>query len=159
MTSADIVFCLDRGMLRPLQAAINSIVAHTATPERLRLNILVPRGEEEALFAAAMQAAYAGAAFTWRLAGIQPSPLLWSYVSGRFALDPAQPNYAGRHMAYARLEIADAFADLGTVLYLDPDLIVLDDVVGLIDATPLTPSRCFAAAPHPYLGLFFFATP
>lgn len=39
-----------------------------------------------------------------------------------------------------------------------PDLIVLDDVVSLIDETPLTPSRCLAAALHPSPGLFCFRT-
>lgn len=156
----DIVFCLDKAVLRPMIAAMNSIVSNTKDPDRLRFNIAVPAvGEDNRIIAEAIDAAFPAARFSWSTVPVRAPDWIVDYVRGRFGSDISPALLNKRTMQYARLYLSDMFPGLGKFIYFDCDVIVLDDVARLWDIAAITPERPFAAAPQLFTGILYFSRP
>jgi len=152
--TTDIVFCLNRGLLRPLVAAMNSIVTNAADPAALRFNVAVPPsqvGEFERL----IDRAFPDRVFAARVGGATLTGGVRDYLDGRRG-SPHNPE-SGTALNYARFEVHRVFEGLGPYVYLDGDLVVLDDIARALAA--LKPGRRLAAVPQLFTGLFYFRRP
>lgn len=156
----DIVFCLNRAVLRPMIAAMNSIVSNAADPGRLRFNIAVPALAEEAeAIRAAVAAAFPDPVFAWSTAAVTAPGWIADYVQGRAGGGLDDADLARRAMQYARCYLPAMFPDLGKFIYFDCDVIVRADVADLWSEAALTETAPFAAAPQFYTGLLYFSRP
>ncbi len=156
----DIVFCLDRNVIRPMIAAVNSIAMNSAAPEDLRFNIAVPTiASDAAEIEAALADAFPDPAFTWRTGAAMPPEWVATYVRGRSNTVLDDVGLRQKAMKYSRLYLTDMFPDLGKFIYFDCDVIVIDDVAKLWSEAALTPQKPFAAARHLFFGPLYFRRP
>lgn len=156
----DVVFCLDRNVIRPMIAAMNSIVENAAEPEELRFSIAVPAIKEDAeIIETAVKTAFPDPVFTWRIGSVEPPDWVAAYVRGRAPANTDDTGLTRRAMKYSRLYLATIFPDLGKFIYFDCDVIVRDDVARLWAEADITEAAPFAAAPHTFTGLLYFRRP
>lgn len=156
----DIVFCLNRKVLRPMLAAMNSIQANSADPSQLRFNIAVPAtGEDGAVIRDAVASAFPDAPFEWSTAAVAAPDWMVDYIQGRFGGGLDAEKLAGRAMQYARLYMPEMFPGLGKFIYFDCDVIVRGDVADLWSEAQITATQPFAAAPQLFTGLLYFSRP
>lgn len=153
----EIAFSLNQDIMVGLLTAMNSVVQNTADPGQVRFNIAVPPLEVEN-FEAAINQCFPDPAFTWRLGTFTPPDFLKNYLQNKFK-PKTEGRKRSRYMQYARLFLRDIFPDLGKVLYLDCDVLVLGDVATLYQGYTLTPDLYFAAVPHFFPGLLYFGKP
>lgn len=153
----DIAFSLNQGVMVGMLAALNSVVCNTRTAEALRFNIAVPP-DEAADFEAALNHYFPQSPFQWRLATFTPPQYLADYLNHKFQPQTAS-RQKSRYMQYARLFLGSLFPDLTKVIYLDSDVIVLEDMARLFKGTQLTPATYFAAVPHFFPAIFYFGKP
>jgi len=156
----DIVFCLNSKVLRPMIAAMNSIVMNAAEPGKLRFHIAVPDVEEEAeAIREGVAAAFPEPVFQWSTAAVRPPDWIAEYVAGRAGRRLDDGALAKKAMQYARCYLPEMFPGLGKFIYFDCDVIVRDDVVRLWEEATLREDAPFAAAPQFYTGLLYFTRP
>ena len=153
----DVAFSLNQGILVGLSTAMNSVVKNASEPSQIRFNIAVPPQEVD-VFEAQLNRCFPEPDFQWRLGTFTPPDFLQSYLKNKFK-PKTVARTRSRYMQYARLFLRDIFPDLGKVLYLDSDVLVLGDVARLFHAHTLTPDRYFAAVPHFFPGIFYFGKP
>lgn len=153
----DIAFALNQGIVVALLTAMNSVASNTATPEKLRFNITVPP-TEVALFEENITKVFPSPKFTWRVYPFTPPPFMADYIHAKY--EPMTPvRRQSRYMQYARLFLQDIFPDLGKVLYLDADVVVIGDVATLFETVAFSPECYFAAVPHFYPAILQFGNP
>jgi lipopolysaccharide biosynthesis glycosyltransferase len=158
--TVDIVFCLNRKVLRAMIAAMNSIVSNAAQPEALRFHIAVPDLEEEArAIRAGVAAAFPDPAFSWSTAAVRAPDWIADYIEGRAGGGLDDEALARKAMQYARCYLPEMFPGLGKFIYFDCDVIVRDDVARLWEEAGLSEAAPFAAAPQLYTGVLYFARP
>lgn len=156
----DIVFCLDRNVIRPMIAAMNSIAMNAADPGSLRFNVSVPAiTEDAAAIESAIERAFPDPAFQWRTGSTEPPEWVRDYVRGRIGPDGDDLTLRRKAMKYSRLYLTEMFPDLGKFIYFDCDVIIIDDVAKLWDEAQLTPEMPFAAARHLFFGPLYFRRP
>lgn len=156
----DVVFCLDRNVIRPMIAAMNSVAENAATPEDLRFSIAVPVIKEDAqAIHDAIAAAFPNPKFTWRTGSVEPPDWVEHYVRGRVGKPVDDRVVRQRAMKYARLYLTDIFPDVGKFIYFDCDVIVRDDVAKLWQEAAISDAQPFAAARHIYFGPMYFRKP
>ncbi len=153
----DVAFSLNQGIVVGLLTAMNSVVKNAPEPHQIRFNIAVPP-QEVALFEEHINRCFPDPAFQWRLGTFTPPDFLQSYLNHKFK-PKTVARTRSRYMQYARLFLKDIFPDLGKVIYLDSDVLVLGDVAHLFHTYPLTPELYFAAVPHFFPGIFYFGKP
>lgn len=157
MTPIQVVFALEQGYLFGLLAAVNSVVQNTPRPERLVINIVTPPGEVE-FFEAAMDQYFPNRPFQVRVQEYVPNAKIQAYVTAKYR--PATPRKANAiYSLYCRLFLRDIFPDLDKVIFLDTDLIVIQDIAELYDAITFSPDLYFAACPHFFPAILHFAKP
>ena len=152
----DIVLSLNRGLMRPLVALINSIVSNSSDVPALRFNIAVPPDPVEiAAFETLIDRSFPDRTFAVRVAGATLSDPIRHYVEGRLQapLDPA----SGKALNYARFEIRNLFPDLESFVYLDGDIVVLQDVAEIFKL--FDTQKRLAAVRQPLPGIFYFQKP
>jgi lipopolysaccharide biosynthesis glycosyltransferase len=155
--TVDIVFSLNIKIIVGLLAAINSVVKNATQPENLRFNIVIPMGEREQ-FTHQLQTTFGETAWQWRIQEFMPPPYMCDYLDKRFSpMSPDRRN--SRHMLFARFYLGKAFPDLRKVIYLDADLVVLQDIAELYHSHNFTPERYFAAVPHFFPSPMYFTQP
>ena len=111
----DIVFCLNSKVLRPMIAAMNSIVMNAAEPGKLRFNIAVPDVEEEAeAIREGVAAAFPEPVFQWSTAAVRPPDWIAEYVAGRAGRRLDDGALAKKAMQYARCYLPEMFPGLGS---------------------------------------------
>jgi lipopolysaccharide biosynthesis glycosyltransferase len=154
----DIAFALNRKLAPTLPVVMNSVYRNTAIAERVRFNVVVPQGDEE-FFVALLSRCFPDVPFRWRVKGFEPTEPLRSYLANKYREADAE-RLRGRHMQFARLWLRDIFLDLERVIYLDTDVVVLQDVQTLdCEAGGLTAERFFAASPHLRPAFLYFNNP
>jgi lipopolysaccharide biosynthesis glycosyltransferase len=153
----DIAFSLNSGVILGLLAAMNSIAQNAAQPERLRFSIAVPVSELT-WFEKQIQGFFPNPKFEWRLGSFTPPDFLQDYLHSKFAPKTAD-RATSRYMQYARLFLQTVFSDLGKVIYLDADVVVLGDIATLFDSREFASDRYFAAVPHFYPAILYFGRP
>ncbi len=151
--TVDVVFCLDLGMLRAVLAAVNSAAQNASRPGDLRFTLVVPPAETEC-FDAAVKQCFPNRDFALRIVGYTAPADLADYLSKRY-----RSRSTAREMSYSRLFLKDVDRDFQKLIYLDPDVVVLGDLGELFHHTELNSERFFAAVPHPFPALFYFASP
>ncbi len=157
--TVDIAFSLNKTVVVGLLAAMNSIILNTAQPNRLRFNIAVPPDEID-FFKAHISQFFPSAQFEWRVHPFFPPQFLQDYIQIKFKRRLKSVNHVNsRYMQYARIFLKDIFDDLGKVIYLDMDLIVLKDLADLLDNAQLTADCYLAAVPHFYPAFLYFGKP
>lgn len=164
----DIAFSLNRTLLTPLLVSMNSIIQNASTPSSdgfdslapLRFNIMVPPGDR-AFFTQHIQAAFDGNSntATFRIREFTPSAYLQDYLDNKFKEYRGDRRHS-RYMQYARLYLKDVYPDIGRVIYLDGDTLILGDVRSLFaEGSQLTSERYLAAAPHFFPAFLYFGNP
>ncbi len=155
--TVDIVFSLNHKIIFGLLAAMNSVVKNAAQPEQLRFSIVIPPGERQQ-FNHQLQAAFGQTDWQWRLQEYTPPQYMCDYLDKRYS--PMHPDRRNaRLMLFATFYLGQAFPDLRKVIYLDADLVVLEDIAQLYRSLEFTPARFFAAVPHFYPAPLYFNQP
>lgn len=165
--TVDIAFSLNQTLHEPLLVVINSIISNASessesVPGALRFNVVVPPGDR-ALFSDSFERNFAeviasGKAI-FRIEEFTPPPFLKEYLDNRFQEKTPQRRLS-RYMQYGRLFLTDIFPDVGRVIYLDCDTLVLGDVRSLYaQGDKLTPERYLAAVPHFFPAFLYFSNP
>ncbi len=155
--TVDIVFSLNQTIIVGLLAAINSVVKNAAQPQQLRFSIIIPPGERE-LFSHQLQAAFGSSDWQWRLQEFLPPQYMCEYIDNRYSPMSADRRNA-RLMLFAPFYLGQAFPDLRKVIYLDADLVVLEDIAQLYHSLEFSPGRFFAAVPHCFPAPLYFNQP
>lgn len=157
----DVVFFLNRGALRPMLAALNSVRQNAAAPEALRVSLVVPDdAEEQALIADAMERAFPWPGFSWRIVPTRPPEPIAAYIRARYGTPMPERDFLRRSIHYARLWMTeDLPADMGRFICLDCDVIVIDDIARLWEEARLDQHEVFAASPQLFHGLLYFRQP
>lgn len=151
----NIILASDRGYLFGCLAAINSVIQNTTQPERLVFHIITPP-RETSFFESELRAYFPGLAFCVR--EYHPNPVIQDYVRRKYQPKTLKSENA-IFLLYSRLFLKDIFPGLGKVIFLDTDLIVLQDIATLFDSITFTPDDYFAAVPHFYPAIFHFSRP
>ncbi len=159
--ATDIVFFLNTGVLRPLLAAMNSVVRNAAEPETLRFTIVAPDlAEEVAAMETALSHAFPDAPFSWRVVPSRAPEWIARYIRARYGTPMEQEAFVRRSIHYARLWMSDDLpADMGRFICLDCDVIVIDDIAGLMAEAEAAGPAVFAASPQLFHGLLYFRQP
>ena len=154
--TVDIAFSLNQTLREPLLVVINSILSNVsepteAAPGALRFNVVVPPGDRT-LFQESFNAAFAPAIDSgkaiFRIEEFTPPNYLKEYLDEKFQAKTPMRKLS-RYMQYGRLFLSDLFPDVGRVVYLDCDTLVLGDVRSLYaQGEKLTADRYLAAVPH-----------
>ncbi len=157
MTPIQLVFALEQGYLFGLLAAVNSVVQNATQPERLVINIVVPPTEAE-FFATAMDEHFPNRVFQVRIREYVPNAKIQAYVEAKYK--PATLRKANAvYSLYCRLFLRDIFPELGKVVFLDTDLIVIQDIAELYDGLDFTPTLYLGACPHFFPAILHFGNP
>ncbi|MGC1306071.1 MAG: glycosyltransferase [Phormidesmis sp.] len=160
----DIAFSLNRALQVPLLVVINSILRNTRplADQPLRFNVVVPPGDR-AFFAQQLHDTFAAdcdpQTVIFRVQPFTPPAYLKHYLDSKFKEKKAERRLS-RYMQYARLFLKEIFPDVGRVIYLDGDVLVLGDVRSLFaQGEQLTPQRYLAAVPQFFPAIFYFSNP
>jgi len=163
----DIAFSLNQTLQEPLLVVINSILSNVSEPSDsvpgpLRFNVVVPPGDRTLFqdsFNTTFAAAIASGEAIFRIEEFTPPDYLKEYLDEKFkAKTPLRK--LSRYMQYGRLFLSDLFPDVGRVIYLDCDTLVLGDVRSLYaQGEKLTPERYLAAVPHFFPAALYFSNP
>lgn len=161
----DIALSLNRTLQVPLLVVINSILQNASEPadtaDLLRFNILVPLGDRtffEEQIAATFLPHYSSTA-TFRVREFAPPDFLKHYLDSKFK-EKREDRRISRYMQYARFFLKPLFPDVGRVIYLDGDTLVLGDIRELFAwGDRLTPQHFLAAVPQLFPAVFYFANP
>jgi lipopolysaccharide biosynthesis glycosyltransferase len=154
----DIAFALNRKLANTLPVVMNSVYCNTAVADQLRFNIVVPEGDET-FFTGLLSRCFPDVPFQWRVQGFQPVDPLRAYLAHKYREADAE-RLRGRHMQFARLWLREIFPDLSRLIYLDTDVVVLQDVQDLDrEAGVFTADQFFAAAPHQRPAFLYFNNP
>ncbi len=152
-----IIFALDQDYFFGLLAAINSVLKNTSQPQRLFFHIITPPNDVTA-FEAQIPAYFPEADFQFRVRPYTPNATIQEYIQAKYQPKSAKSAQA-LTLLYARLFLKDIFPDLGKVIFLDTDLIVLQDIAALFDSITFSRTAYFAACPHFFPAIFHFAQP
>lgn len=154
----ELVFCLNKIICEPLLVTINSILTNSSNSELIRFNIAIPQGEKE-FFSSKIKQAFSHTNSIFRLREYSPSNDLKEYLDSKFK-EKKPDRKTSRYMQYARLFLKDIFPDLGKVIYLDVDLIVLGDVGELFNKVKNFNQKYYlAAVPQSFSCLLYFSNP
>ena len=155
--TVDIVFSLNKSIIVGLLAAINSISENAVNPEELRFNVIVPVGELEC-FQQQLDRAFPNPKFSLRVQDYVPPRHIQEFIESKYG--PLKPDRRNAlHMLYSRLYMKDIFPDISKVIYLDVDLIVLEDISKLFHSLSFSKDRYFAAVPNISCALLHFSKP
>ena len=146
--TCNIIFSLNIALYVPLNAAINSIVRNCKSPDTVFFHIVIPP-EEEAVFI--KKVIFRHPSLSIQLFPFQAPVRLREYIYSRYGKN----NETGKYMNYARFYLKELFPQLSKVIFLDPDLIVLDDIEKLYALTQFDSSRYLAVVPHIYLRFLY----
>ncbi|XP_062187703.1 probable galacturonosyltransferase-like 4 [Phragmites australis] len=114
----DIAMTLDANYLRGTMAAVFSILQHTACPENVAFHFLAARRDPDLL--AAIRATFPY---------LDPSVYRFDPSRVRGRISRSVRHALDQPLNYARIYLADTLpADVGRVIYLDSDVVVVDDV-------------------------------
>ncbi len=153
----DIVFSVNSAYLFGLLATINSIIQNIAQPERLRFHIIIPKGEIE-FFESKLSQHFLDSIIEFRIKEYTPTSKIQEYISQKY-----KPSSTDRinalYMLYSRLFLGSIFPDLKKTLYLDTDIIVIEDIALLYDSVNFSEHQYFAAVPHFFPAIFHFSNP
>lgn len=152
-----LIFALDKGYLFGLVTAINSILQNTASPSRLFLHIITPPSESK-FFESEINAYFPHPPFQFHVREYHPNQIIQDYVQRKYQPKSRKSENA-IFLLYSRLFLKDIFPDLGKVIFLDTDLIVLQDIAVLFDSISFTAEDYFAAAPNFFPAIFHFSRP
>lgn len=152
-----IVFSLTYNIAFTVVTAMNSIVDNSAAPQQLQFHIAVPEGEQ-LLFESYFQAHCKSYCQQIQVREFVPPAALRRYVE-KFYTDQDASRYAARYMNYARFYFHHLFKDVGTIIYLDTDLVVIKDIHELRQNLVFTPEQFYAAVPHLYWAPMYFKNP
>lgn len=162
----DIALSLNRTLQVPLLVVINSILCNTQTTGNkgaasLRFNIVVPEGDRT-FFTQKIQASfseYDADTVIFRVQEFTPPTFLKHYLDSKFK-EKSPERRISRYMQYARLFLKELFPDVGRLIYLDGDTLVLGDIRDLFtQGKKLTAKRYLAAVPQLFPAIFYFANP
>lgn len=170
----DIALSLNRTLQIPLLVVINSILKNSSRSqydsptnnlisafEPLRFNILVPPGDR-AFFQEQIDAAFLsqyGQIAIFRVREFTPPDFLKHYLDSKFQ-EKRPDRRVSRYMQYARFFLKPLFPDVGRVIYLDGDTLVLGDIRELFTlGAQLTPEKYLAAVPQLFPAMFYFSNP
>ncbi|AFY62418.1 LPS glycosyltransferase [Synechococcus sp. PCC 6312] len=152
-----LIFALDKSYLFGLITAVNSILQNTASPGRLFLHIITPP-TEATFFESEINAYFPHPPFQFRVREYHPNPIIQDYVQRKYQPKSRKSENA-IFLLYSRLFLKDIFPDLGKVIFLDTDLIVLQDIAALFDSISFTSEHYFAATPNFFPAIFHFSRP
>ncbi|GBO53659.1 hypothetical protein APA_1607 [Pseudanabaena sp. lw0831] len=153
----DLVFSVNLGYLLGLLATVNSIIQNTAQPERLRFNIIIPKGEMQ-LFENELPKYFHNSVSEFRLKEYVPTEAVQDYISQKYKPSSADRTNA-LYMLFARLFLGSIFPEMKKVIYLDTDIVVVDDIALLYDSMDFSGNQYFAAVPHFFPAIFHFSNP
>jgi lipopolysaccharide biosynthesis glycosyltransferase len=168
----DVAFSLNRTLQVPLMVVVNSILRNAATAATagnagqasgtFRFNIVVPPGDRD-YFNAQIQTAFAEDALAkdaiFRVEEFTPPDFLKHYLDTKFQ-EKKPERRISRYMQYARLFLKEIFPDVGRIIYLDGDVLVLGDLRSLHTlGEQLTPNNYLAACPQFFPAIFYFSNP
>jgi lipopolysaccharide biosynthesis glycosyltransferase len=127
----DIVFALNGSLDFTLPVVLRSLLDNCSSPSELRINVIVPRGER-LHFQALLGSTEWNSFSEIRFCEFVCRGILAEYLWDKYGHE-TPPRFQGRQMQYARLCIPQLFDDIGPVLYLDTDLVVLKDPLTLLE--------------------------
>jgi lipopolysaccharide biosynthesis glycosyltransferase len=155
---ANIAFSLNRCIAKPLLATINSIFVNSVRPEDVNVYIVVPPGDKQ-YFLELINSAFSQQPASFTVEEFTPPPFLKDYLDNKFK-ERRPERIVSRYMQYARLFLKSIFPELGRVIYLDVDLIVLDDIEKLYNLPiQFTSLNFLAAVPQNFPCLLYFSNP
>ncbi len=153
----DIIFSLNSAYLFGLLATVNSIVQNTAQPERLCFNLIIPAGETH-FFETELAKYFPGdCAFEFQIKEFQPSQEIQQYVADKYK--PTPQRTIALYMLFSRLYLNKIFPNLKKIIYLDTDIVVIEDIAKLYDSMDFSAQQYFASCPHFFPAIFHFANP
>jgi len=153
----NIIFASDKDYLVGCLAAINSVIKNTHHPERLFFHIITPP-TEATFFESEIKAAFPDLALQFRVREYHPNPVIQDYVHRKYRPKTIKKENA-IFLLYSRLCLKEIFPDLAKVIFLDTDLVVLQDIAELFDSITFTPEHYFAAVPNFFPAIFHFSRP
>jgi lipopolysaccharide biosynthesis glycosyltransferase len=154
----DIAFSLNRCIAQPLLVTINSVLAHNSSPEDLHFHIVVPPGDRP-FFRDLITQAFTGNAATFDIQEFTPPPFLKTYLDNKFK-EKRPERVVSRYMQYARLFLQSIFPELTRIIYLDVDLIALQDIQELYNfPAPFNADQFLAAVPQNFPSFGYFSNP
>jgi lipopolysaccharide biosynthesis glycosyltransferase len=153
----DLVFSVNAGYLPGLLATINSIIQNTAQPERLRFNIIIPKNELQ-IFENELPKHFHNPDIEFRFKEYIPTPEVQDYIVQKYK-PPSIDRTNALYMLFARLFLGSVLPDLKKVIYLDTDIVVVDDIALLYDSINFSENQYFAAVPHFFPAIFHFSNP
>lgn len=151
----NIILASDKGYLLGCLAAINSVIQNTAQPERLVFHLITPPTEAP-FFESELTTYFPGQAFCVR--EYYPNQTIQDYVRCKYQPQTLKSENA-IFLLYSRLFLKEIFPGLGKVIFLDTDLIVLQDIAELFDSVTFTLDQYFAAVPHFFPAMLHFSKP
>ena len=138
----NIVFCLDKNMLNCLKVIINSILENT--DRQVNFYVICPE-KENIIFA------------NYIINNINAKINVGNFNPSQQILDLLEPNtyYNDSKLSnFTRLNIKKVFPELKKIIYLDTDMVVLDDIGELWDSVEFDENNFFASPQ--YNWLFYF---
>jgi lipopolysaccharide biosynthesis glycosyltransferase len=153
----DIIFSLDSTYLSGLLATVNSIVQNTPQPERLRFNLIIPEGETQFFETQIAKYFPIDCVFKFQIKEYKPSEAIQQYIANKY--QPTTQRANALYMLFSRLFLNDIFPDLKKVIFLDTDIVVIEDIAKLYDSMDFSEQQYFAAVPHFFPAIFHFSNP
>ncbi len=156
--TVNVAFSINESLAEPMVVTANSILQNTAQPSLIRFHILIPPGTSS-IFKAAIAAGLPDYLPQFRLQEYLPPTYLQTYLDAKFKPKDTVRRHS-RYMQYSRLFFREAFPDLGRLIYLDADVIVLGDIAELYAQGDRLTAHCFlGAVPQFFPAVLYFSNP
>lgn len=140
----DIVFCLDKNILDSLKAIISSINYHTK--RTVNYYVICPK-KENRLFEDFINS---NNLKNIKLGNFEPSDFILNLIK------KCKYYFGSRISNYSRFFIKDTFPDLKKIIYLDTDMIILNDIGKLWDSVNLNENNFFASPKYILFHKLFY---